>query len=92
MLLHCFLVGSLIVGSLLGLLLELLLPLATVVLIAYVLYYGFSLLAVFDLSEVYNRIRRLSQKILMMGNKYYGLGARLNHLLEPVQGLQIQII
>ena len=50
MLLHCFLVGSLIVGSLLGLLLELLLPLATVVLIAYVLYNGFSLLAVFDLS------------------------------------------
>ena len=50
MLLHCFLVGSLIVGSLLGLLLELLLPLATVVLIAYVLYNGFRLLAVFDLS------------------------------------------
>ena len=56
------------------------------------LYDRFSLLAVFDLSEVYDGIRRLSQKILMMGNKYYGLGTRLDHLLEPVQSLQIQII
>ena len=52
------------------------------------LHDGFSLLAVFDLSEVNDGIRRLSQKIFMMGNKYYGLGTRLDHLLEPIQGLK----